>query len=107
MKRYPSELGFGRAAVLLLSGLIFYPFIGPASSLADASPTNDQTDRARNRAQVECITPDGQLSLVASTPALDRHTPASIVDDQTISCSLSEGETTFLITLPKGTPHDR
>jgi hypothetical protein len=107
VKRYPLAAGFGRPSVLLLGILFLSRFIGSTCCLADTSTANDQDGRAKNRAQVECITPDGRLSPVSSTTSLDRHAPALIIDDQTISCSLPEGETTFLITLPKGAPHDR
>ncbi len=106
MKGHPSGIGFGRPAVLL-SVLILFGSVGPVSCLADATAENDQIDRAKNRAQVECITPDGRRSPVSGTTMLEQYAPASIIDDQTISCSLREGETTFLIALPKGTPHDR
>ena len=106
MKACPSGIGFGKPATFL-SALILFRFVTPVSCLADASATNDQDGCAKNRAQVECITPDGRLSPVSSATSLDRQAPASIIDDQTISCSLREGETTFLIALPKGTPHDR
>lgn len=106
MKAYPSGIEFGRPAVLF-SALILFRFASPVSCLADATVTNDQVDRAKNRAQVECITPDGRLAPVSNTAAIDRYAPASIIDDQTISCSLREGETTFLIALPKGATHDR
>jgi hypothetical protein len=81
--------------------------IVPASCLANATATNDQEECAKGRAQVECLTPDGRLSPVSNASSIDRQAPASIIDDQTISCSLREGETTFLIALPKGAPHDR
>ena len=106
MKAFPSGIEFGRPAVLV-GALILLPFVSPVSCLADTTATNDQVDRAKNRAQVECITPDGRLSPVSGAAAPDGYAPASIIDDQTISCSLREGETTFLIALPKGAPHDR
>jgi len=106
MKACPSGIGFAKPATFL-SALILLRFVTPVSCLADANATNDQGGYTKNRAQVECITPDGRLSPVSSTTSVDRQAPASIIDDQTISCSLREGETTFLIALPKGAPHDR
>ncbi|HXM74097.1 MAG TPA: hypothetical protein VN904_02385 [Chthoniobacterales bacterium] len=106
MKACPSGIGFAKPATFL-SALILFRFVTPVSCLADANATNDQGGYTKNRAQVECITPDGRLSPVSSTTSVDRQAPASIIDDQTISCSLREGETTFLIALPKGAPHDR
>jgi hypothetical protein len=57
-------------------------------------------------AQIEYISPDGQFSsLRPAEPALQP--TAVFVDNDTISCVLKEGATTFIIQLPKNTPHDR
>ncbi len=57
--------------------------------------------------QIEYITPDGRFcSLSAANPAAHKAT-AAFVDNETISCALKEGETTFIIELPKNAPHDR
>jgi hypothetical protein len=62
---------------------------------------------ARKNTQVEYITPDGQFSsLTAARP--DAHkSSAAFVDPETISCTLREGETTFIIQLPKHSSADR
>ncbi|HJX99049.1 MAG TPA: hypothetical protein VJ281_09235 [Chthoniobacterales bacterium] len=61
---------------------------------------------ARNSAEIEYIAPDGQFSSLTANPAV--HKPsASFVDRDTISCALREGETTFIIQLPKNSPPDR
>ena len=61
---------------------------------------------AKKSAQIEYISPDGQFSsLRPATPAPNQS--AAFVDNDTISCVLKEGETTFIIALPKNTPPDR
>jgi hypothetical protein len=61
---------------------------------------------ANKSAQIEYISPDGQFSsLTPASPAL--HQSAAFVDNNTVSCVLKEGETTFIIELPKNTPPDR
>src|SRR6266446_7005150 len=62
---------------------------------------------AKNGARIEYIAPDGQFSsLTAAHPAHYKPT-AAFVDTDTISCVLKEGETTFIIELPKNAPRDR
>jgi hypothetical protein len=57
--------------------------------------------------QIEYIAPDGKLcSLSAANPAAHKST-AAFVDSETVSCALKEGETTFIIELPKNTLRDR
>jgi hypothetical protein len=68
------------------------------ASTTDAEPATDPA------AQVECITPDGQvLPLVSgeSNPA------AALKDDGTIHCPLRAGETVFIIALPSPGMLDR
>ena len=75
-------------------------FLAPNNSSYAGSSTKDA-------AQIEYIAPDGQFSsLTSAHPA--RHTPtAAFVDNDTISCVLKEGETTFIIELPNNAPRDR
>src|SRR5712691_4413744 len=62
---------------------------------------------AAKSAQIEYIAPDGQFSPVV-TAHVGRHAPAAaFVDNDTVSCVLREGETTFIIELPKDSPRDR
>jgi hypothetical protein len=57
--------------------------------------------------QIEYVAPDGQFSsLTAAHPAPHKPT-AAFVDDETISCVLKEGETTFIIELPNNASRDR
>ena len=61
----------------------------------------------KNSTQIEYIAPDGHFSsLTAGHPAPHKPTVA-FVDNDTISCVLKEGETTFIIELPNNVARDR
>ncbi len=85
---------------LLISAIAFAGFVAANNCCYADSP-------ASKRVQIEYIAPDGQFSsLSAANPAVHEPT-ASFVDNDTISCVLREGETTFIIELPKNSPRDR
>jgi hypothetical protein len=79
-----------------------------SSAVWEAPPVSATFNDTRNVAQinaVERITPDGQY-----TPTvLKTQTEGDILilDNDTISCSLPEGDTTFIISLVRGSPLDR
>jgi hypothetical protein len=83
----------------VVCGLAFGGLAAANSCYADGA--------ARKNPQIEYIAPDGQFScLTAAHPAV--HKPsAAFVDPETITCALREGETTFIIQLPKSFPSDR
>jgi len=93
--RCPSSTSRFKAAlrscleILLLVDLAVQPVFGNTGAVA------------------ECITPDGRISPVSTVAAGPAVRPAMIMDDGTIICPLQEGETTFIITLPKPRPLDR
>ena len=85
---------------LVISALVFVGFVAAGYYCYAESP-------ARKSVQIEYITPDGQFSPV-SAARLAPHAPAAaFVDNDTVSCVLREGETTFIIQLPKNSPRDR
>ena len=57
--------------------------------------------------KIECLLPDGQTSAISSPHDVDPRSSASIIDDTTVSCPLREGETTFVIALPKNLTCDQ
>jgi hypothetical protein len=103
-----ADMDFGLRGIRPRSAKIFrlifaFAFIGFVAvnhyCYADSHP--------KKSAQIEYIAPDGQLSsLSAEHPAAHQPT-ASFVDHDTISCVLREGETTFIIELPKNATPDR
>jgi hypothetical protein len=58
-------------------------------------------------ARIECITPDGQTNRVSKLPVVDPSAAALIMEDDTVSCDLQEGETNFVVELPKARLMDR
>lgn len=83
-----------------LGALAFVWFLAANNCCYAGSP-------AKNHTQIEYIAPDGQFSsLTAAHPAPHKPT-AAFVDNDTISCVLKEGETTFIIELPNNAPRDR
>lgn len=58
-------------------------------------------------AQIECVTPDGQFGRISRLPAQDPTAAALIMDDDTVTCALQEGETNFVIELPDVAVPDR
>ena len=78
-----------------------------AASLFASSHCGYAGDAPKTGPQIEYITPDGKFSsLSASNPNVQQST-AAFVDQNTISCALKEGETTFIIELPNNAPRDR
>ena len=57
--------------------------------------------------QIEYIAPDGQFSSLTAAHSTVQKPGATFIDRDTISCVLREGETTFIIQLPKNSPPDR
>jgi hypothetical protein len=88
----------GRIFALVFT-LILGAFVGDNFCYADSG--------AHKNAQVEYIAPDGHFSSLTDAHP-DAHKPnAAFVDPDTISCALREGETTFIIQLPKHSSADR
>src|SRR6476469_5292854 len=91
IKPHPARI-FRHLCLVALAGFLAAPNCGYAGGPAT---------------RIEFITPDGQFSdLTAARPASHKAT-AAFVDNDTISCVLKEGETTFIIQLPKNSPSDR
>src|SRR4051794_27908009 len=72
-----------------------------------APPADPQSGRMNCGARIECVTPDGQLGRISRLPAQDPSATALIMDDDTVTCVLQEGETNFVIELPAVAVPDR
>ena len=109
MSRYPIPTGLGPAALLRLGVLVLPVFTITSIGYADtpAAGTSKQIDPTNNGTQIECISPDGQISIISDTHTDNPPAIASIIDYETVSCALHEGETTFIIALPRNTLPDR
>jgi hypothetical protein len=64
-------------------------------------------DSANKAPQIEYISPDGKFSSVSAVSSNAHESTAAFVDGNTVSCALNEGETTFIIQLPKNATSDR
>ena len=58
-------------------------------------------------AQIECVTPNGQFGRISRPPLHDPNAAALIMEDDTVTCLLQEGETNFVIELPDVAVPDR
>jgi hypothetical protein len=89
--------------------------VSTMSIFAAGATRNDDTlpNRAKNLArmncgaQIECITPDGRVTRVTPAAPENSEAAALIMEDDTVSCSLREGETNFVIALPNPALLDR
>jgi hypothetical protein len=94
---------------IVISSLLFVAAFGSSS----ATPLDHQSNQAKNLArmncgaQIECTTPDGKVVEVTTASDLNKNAAALIMDDDTLSCPLQEGLTTFVIKLPTAFLLDR
>lgn len=113
MSRFPSLIRSQCAVAvwfgaLVLGGLVVEVLSAGAASIANA--TNNQSgnpDHTNGGAQIECVTPDGRVSPVANPGLGNPGALALMMDDETISCALPEGQTTFIIPIFKAALLDR
>ena len=90
-------------------------FLTLAASVMSAAPVSEDKDapEAENLAQmncgaqIECIMPDGRAAIIAGRTWREENSTALIMDDDSISCPLQGGDTTFVIALPKVASIDR
>ena len=81
------------------------PIAGILSLAMPALAAGNSTDNST--ARIECVTPDGQTGHVSKLPASDAGASALIMDDGTVTCLLEEGQTDFVVELPKARLLDR
>ncbi len=92
--------------LLLLVAMLRTSSAAPAVD-ADVSNVGKNLARMNCGAKIECITPDGREASVATANEQNLSAAALIMDDDTLSCPLQEGQTTFIITLPSTSLVDR
>jgi hypothetical protein len=91
-------------AALNLTGLIQTVL---ADDRGGSSASNAGVTQMNCGAKIECTTPDGQNNRVSKLPVADPSAAALIMEDDTVSCVLKEGETNFVVELPKARLLDR
>src|SRR5437588_4363520 len=108
---FPIKLGgrFTRIVISLVSsGVLLH-----SSFAGENAPEADDSNAAKNLARMNCgatidlITPDSRVAEVGNAKEKSSSASALIMDDNTLSCPLQEGETTFIITFPKISLLDR
>ena len=106
-------INFGRIVLGILTALAFSGALIPPSLTAEPGAVAEESKAAKNLARmncgakVACITPDGRLVAVPTASEKNSSAAALIMDDDTLSYPLQEGETTFIISFPKTSPLDR
>ena len=106
-------INFGRIVLSTLGAIAFSGALIQPSLAGDAATAADEGNAAKNLvrmhcgAKIDCITPDGRLVAVSSAGEKNASAAALIMDDDTLSCPLQEGETTFIISFPKTSLLDR
>src|ERR1700751_5566342 len=102
MARYPSRAAQPMIAILWLGLVSAVAFA--LQNVFSAEPSKPENDA---QTEIECLTPHGQASTISPLHNVDPGSAVSIIDKTSVSCPLREGETTFVITLPKNTNRDR
>jgi hypothetical protein len=106
-------INFGRIVLSILGALAFSGALIQPSFAAGAATAADEGNGAKNLARmhcgakIDCIMPDGRLVAVPSAGEKNSSAAALITNDDTLSCPLQEGETTFIISFPKTSLLDR
>jgi hypothetical protein len=106
-------LHFGRIVLSISAALAFsaapiHPgFAGESNPAAGEGNAAKNLARMNCGARIDCITPDGRLVAVPSANEKNASAAALIMDDDTLSCPLQEGDTTFIISFPKTSLLDR
>src|SRR3954452_24155190 len=109
MKQFSAKSTLRSLVLVLLLSAALGTAHGSQPGVADDDASNSAKNLARMNcgAKIECITPDGKEATVATATEQYRSAAALIMDDDTLSCPLQEGETTFIITLPSTSLVDR
>jgi hypothetical protein len=94
-------------AFALFSTLLQPSFAGESAPAAEEGNAAKNLARMNCGAKIDCITPDGRLVAVPNASERNSSAAALIMDDDTLSCPLQEGDTTFIISFPKTSLLDR
>jgi hypothetical protein len=109
-RSHPQKFGrivLGILCVFSFSGALLQPSFATNPVPAKGEGRAKHLARMHCGAQIDCITPDGRLVSVPGAGEQNSNAAASIMDDDTLSCPLQEGETTFIISFPKTSLLDR
>jgi hypothetical protein len=108
MKRPTQTTSKGGNAICLLVSLVFVAAIRSSLAAGDDSQSVPAKEIALNsQTQIECTTPDGRVAAVPTVRGANQTAAALLTSDETLSCPLQEGRTTFVIKLPETPLVDR
>jgi hypothetical protein len=105
-------INFGRIVLSILIACVLPGALIQPSLAVEPTATAEESNAVKNLARmnrgakVDCITPDGRVVAVPNAGGKNS-SAALIMDDDTLSCPLQEGETTFIISFRKTSPLDR
>ena len=98
----PSAASRTVPTVLQLAGILSMATQGIcASDASDVSSTTGTLMQMNGGARIECVTPNGQTGHVSKLSAPEPGAGALIMEDDTVACLLQEGQTDFVVELPK------
>jgi hypothetical protein len=98
----------GIFGALTLSTAVIQPSLtAEPAGAGEESRATKYLPRMNRSAKIDCLTPDGRLVAVPSVGEKKSSAVGLIIDDDTLSCPLQEGETTFIISFPKTSPLER
>ena len=88
---------------------VFFAVVAVADPTFAKSQNGSSANSGRMNcgAQIECLTPDGHPGRISKLPVQDPNATALIMEDDTVTCVLKEGETNFVIELPHVAVPDR
>jgi|tagenome__1003787_1003787.scaffolds.fasta_scaffold20989851_4 hypothetical protein len=86
---------------------LFIVLVQAAAACSALAGNPASSSRMNCGAQIECLTPDGQVGRISKLPVQDPTATALIMEDDTVTCVLQEGETNFVIELPDVSVPDR
>jgi hypothetical protein len=94
-------------AALFLSSAVVNSGVGQDSiALPESNPAKNLA-RMNCGAKIDWITPEGRVTAVPNASDRNSSATALLMDDDTLSCPLQQGETTFIISFPKTSLLDR
>jgi hypothetical protein len=106
MRHFAASCARNLAIIGVVGALLCQPLIG-------AEPVEKAYNAAKNLARMNCgahiewVSPAGGVNAAPSVGQQNENPHALVWDDSTLSCPLPEGDTTFVVILPKITLLDR
>jgi hypothetical protein len=96
----------------MLPALFFFSSALILSAGSEPFDCSAQTERSAGtgtiaQTHIDCVSPDGRASRLTTSSASEPGATALIMDDGTITCLLQEGETNFVVEMPRTGAADR